>query len=235
MSIARSDVEAIHKTKVYEKIAVQIQRLICDGALKPGEKLPPERELAGMFHVSRGSLRDAVRALEVTGFVEARHGEGTVVRVPSADALINPLTTLLLHRREFVGELLEFRAMIEPVLARKAAKQAGSEVVQHLEEVIRRQQEKVDRGELAIEEDTEFHNTIAHAAKNGVVLRVLDVFMDLLKESREQTLQVEGRLQKSLEGHRQILHAIQRRDPIAAETAMRRHIEKIEGIVLNKL
>ena len=93
----------------------------------------------------------------------------------------------------------------------------------------------MDRGELAIEEDTEFHNAIAHAAKNEVVLNVLDAFMDLLKESREQTLQVEGRLQKSLEGHRQILHAIERRDPAAAEAAMRRHIEKIEGIVLKKM
>ena len=203
--------------------------------LKPGEKLPPERELAGMFHVSRGSLRDAVRALEVTGFVEARHGEGTVVRAPSADSLLNPLTAALLHRREFIGELLEFRAMIEPVLAKRAARNASPEDLQRLEEIIRRQQEKVNRGELAIEEDTEFHNSIAHAAKNEVVLNVLDVFMDLLRESREQSLQVEGRLQKSLEGHRQILHAIERRDPEAAEAAMRRHIEKIEGIVLNKM
>jgi GntR family transcriptional regulator, transcriptional repressor for pyruvate dehydrogenase complex len=235
MSLAKSDVEAIHKTKVYEKIAVQIQRLICDGSLKPGEKLPPERELAGMFHVSRGSLRDAVRALEVTGFVEARHGEGTVVRTPSAESLINPLTTVLLHRREFVSELLEFRAMIEPVLARRAAKQASPEDLAELDDIVRRQQEKVDRGELAIEEDTQFHNTLAHAAKNRVVLNVLDVFMDLLRESRERSLQVEGRLQKSVEGHRQILQAIQRHDPSAAEAAMRRHIETIEGVVLNKM
>lgn len=158
-----------------------------------------------------------------------------MVRTPTADSLFNPLTAALLHRREFVGELLEFRAMIEPVLAKRAARNASPEDLQHLEEIIRRQQEKVNRGELAIEEDTEFHNTIAHAAKNEVVLNVLDVFMDLLRESREQSLQVDGRLHKSLEGHRQILNAIERRDPAAAEAAMRRHIEKIEGIVLNKL
>lgn len=235
MSIARSDVEAIHKTKVYEKVALQLQRLICDGSLKPGEKLPPERELADMFHVSRGSLRDAVRALEVTGFVEARHGEGTVVRTPSADSLLQPLTAALLRRREFVGELLEFRAMIEPVLAKRAAAYASAEDLQRLRDVLRRQQEKVDHGEIAIDEDTEFHNTIAHAAKNEVVLNVLEAFMDLLRESREHSLQVEGRLQKSLEGHRQILHAIERGDSAAAENAMRRHIEKIEGIILTKM
>jgi GntR family transcriptional regulator, transcriptional repressor for pyruvate dehydrogenase complex len=235
MSIARSDVEAIHKTKVYEKVALQLQRLICDGSLKPGEKLPPERELADMFHVSRGSLRDAVRALEVTGFVEARHGEGTVVRAPSADSLLNPLTAAMLRRRDFVGELLEFRAMIEPVLAKRAARNASPEDLQRLEDIIRRQQEKVERGEMTIDEDTEFHNTIAHAARNEVVLNVLEAFMDLLRESREHSLQVEGRLQKSLEGHKQILHAIERRDPAAAEAAMRHHIEKIEGIILTKM
>lgn len=235
MSIARSDVEAIHKTKVYEKVALQLQRLICDGSLKPGEKLPPERELADMFHVSRGSLRDAVRALEVTGFVEARHGEGTVVRTASTDSLLNPLTAAMLRRREFVGELLEFRAMIEPVLAKRAATNASPEDLEHLQNIIRRQQEKVDRGEIAIDEDSEFHNAIAHAARNEVVLNVLDAFMDLLRESREHSLQVDGRLQKSLEGHKQILHAIERRDPAAAEAAMRRHIEKIEGIILTKM
>ena len=235
MATAKSGVEVIRKTKVYEKIAEQIQRLICDGFLKPGDKLPSERELAEIFQVSRGSLRDAVRALEVTGLVEPRQGEGTVVRAPSAESLINPLTTVLLRQKVFVSELLEFRAMIEPVLARRAAKHASPEDVAHLEEILRRQQEKADRGELAIEEDTEFHNAIAQAAKNSVVLKVLDVFMELLRESREKSLQVEGRLQKSLEGHRQIFQAIQCQDPIGAENAMRQHIERIEGIVLNQL
>ncbi len=131
--------------------------------------------------------------------------------------------------------MLEFREMIEPALARRAATYASPEDLDLLEAVLRRQKEKVDRGELAIEEDSEFHYAIANAAKNSVVLRVLDAFMDLLRESREQSLQVEGRLQKSLAGHRLILQAIQRHDSSAAEAAMRRHIEEIEGIVLNKI
>src|ERR1700674_2600730 len=112
MPIVKSDVDIIRKTKVYEKIAHQIQRLIRDGLLKPGDMLPPERELAEMFQVSRSSLRDAIRALELMGLVESRQGEGTVVRDPSAEALINPLSTLLLQQRELVHELLEFRVII---------------------------------------------------------------------------------------------------------------------------
>ena len=77
---AKAEFEAVRKTKVYEKVAEQIRRLIRDGLLKPGDMLPPERELAETFQVSRSSLRDAIRALELMGMVEARQGEGTVVR-----------------------------------------------------------------------------------------------------------------------------------------------------------
>jgi GntR family transcriptional repressor for pyruvate dehydrogenase complex len=88
---------------------------------------------------------------------------------------------------------------------------------------------------LAIEEDSEFHYTIARAAKNSVVLKVLDVLMDLLRESRERSLQVEGRLQRSFAGHQRILSAIKRRDATAAEGAMHRHLEEIEDVILRKL
>jgi GntR family transcriptional regulator, transcriptional repressor for pyruvate dehydrogenase complex len=234
MPVTKTNVNAIRRTKVYEKIAQQIQGLIRDGLLKPGEKLPPERELAEMFQASRSSLRDAIRALELAGLVEPRQGEGTIVLSPSPEALINPLATMLLREGGLVSELLEFRAMIEPTLARRAAAYASAEDLNLLEDILRRQKERVDRGELAIEEDTEFHFTIAHAAGNAVVLKVLDVFMDLLRESRERSLQVEGRLQMSLAGHRQIFAAIKRHDGAGAESAMLRHIQDIEQIVLKK-
>ena len=104
-----------------------------------------------------------------------------------------------------------------------------------MEEILRRQKEKVDRGELAIDEDSEFHYAIAQAAKNSVVLKVLDAFMDLLRETRERSLQLEGRLQKSFAGHRRVLDAIRKHDAPAAEEAMRRHIDEVEGIVLEQI
>jgi GntR family transcriptional regulator, transcriptional repressor for pyruvate dehydrogenase complex len=227
--------EAVRKTKVYEQVAKQIQSLIADGLLKPGDKLPPERELAETFQVSRSSLRDAIRALEMLGLVEPRQGEGTVVREISVEALVIPLASMLVHKRELVAELLDLRQMIEPPLAARAADHASPQELEHMEDILRRQKEKVDRGELAIEEDSEFHYAIARAAKNSVLLRVLDMFMDSLRESRERSLQVEGRLQKSFAGHRRILRAICKHDASAAEVAMRKHIEEIEGIVLTKI
>lgn len=231
-TLAKPEFEAVRKTRIHEKVSQQIQRMILDGLLKPGDKLPPERELAETFQVSRSSLRDAIRTLELIGLVEPRQGEGTVVRDLSADSLINPLATLLLQKRELVSELLDLRRMIEPPLAGRASVRATPEELTYLEDILRRQKEKVDKGELAIEEDSEFHYAIAEAARNSVVLKVVDVFMDLMRESRARSLQVEGRLQKSFAGHRRILDAIQRRSARAAEAAMRRHIQEIEAIVM---
>ncbi len=127
------------------------------------------------------------------------------------------------------------RQIIEPPLAARAAKHATTEDLSRLEDILRRQKEKIDRGEVAIEEDSEFHYAIARAARNSVVLKVLDLFMDLLRESRERSLQVEGRTQKSFAGHRRILAAICGRNALAAEQAMRRHIQEVERIVLKKM
>lgn len=235
MTTARAEFEAVKKTKVYEKVAQQIQGLIRDGLLKPGDRLPPERELAETFQVSRSSLRDAIRVLEVMGLVVPRQGEGTVVKDLTADSLVHPLANILAHKRELVGELLDLRRILEPPLAARAAAHATDEELENLEAILKRQKEKVERGELAMEEDSEFHYAIARAARNSVILKVVDVFMDLLKGSRERSLQVEGRLQKSFAGHRRILNAIKRRDAHGAEIAMRRHIEEIEGMVLTKI
>lgn len=235
MADVKTEFEAVRKTKLYEEVAKQIERLIVEGGLKSGDKLPPERELAEMFQVSRSSLRDAIRTLELTGLLEPRHGEGTVVCDLSADLLVNPLANMLTRKRELVAELLDVRKMLEPPLAARAAAHASPEEIAYLEDILRRQKEMVRRGELAIEEDSEFHYTIAMAAKNSVVQKVLDVLMDLLRTSRERSLQVEGRRQRSLAGHRRILKAIRQRDSTAAERAMRRHLKEIEEIVLKKL
>jgi GntR family transcriptional regulator, transcriptional repressor for pyruvate dehydrogenase complex len=228
--------EAIRpRRRVYEEVASQIQRLIADGKLQPGDRLPAERDLAETFRVSRSSVRDAIRTLELMGLLEPRQGEGTVVRDLTPDSLVIPIATVLLRKRELVGELLDVRKMLEPALAGRAAQRASAEDIDRLESILRRQEEKTRRGEPAVEEDSEFHYAIALAARNGVVRRVLDVLMDLLRESRARSLQVRGRPERSLAGHRRILRAIRRREPKAAEAAVRRHLEEIEGILLQKL
>ncbi|MGA6984747.1 MAG: FadR/GntR family transcriptional regulator [Terriglobales bacterium] len=227
----KSDFEIIRRNKVYEEVAKQIERLILK-KLKPGDKLPSERELAEMLQVSRSSIRDAIRGLELMGLVEPRQGAGTIVREVSAETLVNPFATALKHRQELVSELLDFRKMLEPPLAARAATHASPDEISEMEEILKRQEVTLSHGEASIAEDAEFHYSIALASGNSVVLKVLDILMDLLRETRERSLQLKGRPQKSLAGHRRILAAIRRHDVEAARDAMRRHIEDVEEIVL---
>jgi GntR family transcriptional regulator, transcriptional repressor for pyruvate dehydrogenase complex len=229
----KSDLEVVRRNKVYEEVARQIENLILK-KLKPGDKLPSERELAETLQVSRSSIRDAIRGLELVGLVEPRQGAGTIVRELSADTLVNPFASALKQRQELVSELLDFRLMLEPPLAARAATHASSDEIAEMEEILQRQEGRLARGEAAIAEDAEFHYSVALASGNSVVLKVLDILMDMLRDTRERSLQVPGRAQKSMAGHRRILAAIRRRDAEAAKSAMRRHIEDVEEIVLDK-
>jgi GntR family transcriptional repressor for pyruvate dehydrogenase complex len=226
----QADFEIVRRQKVYEAVAEQIERLILR-KLQPGDKLPSERELAENLQVSRGSIRDAIRSLELMGMLEPRQGAGTIVRETTADSL-KPFADALKQRKEMVTDLLDFREMLEPPLAARAAKNVNLEQIQGLKEILQRQEQKMAAGEPAITEDAEFHYTIALASRNTVVLKVIDLVMDLLRDTRQRALQVAGRPETSLAGHRRILDAIARHDPEAAHAAMRRHIREIERIVL---
>jgi len=227
----KTEFEAIHRNKLYEEVADKLQRWILD-EMKPGDKLPPERQLAEMFAVGRSSIRDAVRRLQAMGMVEPHQGFGTVVCEVSDHSIISPLSSVLIRKSKLVAELLDVRKIIEPGIAARAAGNASPEQISTMEKILQRQARKLSRGESAIAEDSEFHYCLALAADNSVVLRVLDVLMDLLQKSREQSLQVSGRPAKSLVGHRQIVAAIKRKDAAEAESAMREHLEEIETIIV---
>ncbi len=108
--------EAIPRNKVYQAVARQLQRHITE-ELKPGDLLPPERQLVQMLGVSRGSVRDAIRSLELMGLLEPRQGIGTVVCRRDATPA-NPLANALLEKRKLVAELIDVRKMIEPLPGR---------------------------------------------------------------------------------------------------------------------
>jgi GntR family transcriptional regulator, transcriptional repressor for pyruvate dehydrogenase complex len=227
---AGAEFETIPRNKVYQEVAKQLERHITE-RLKPGDLLPPERQLVEMLGVSRGSVRDAIRSLELKGLLEPRQGFGTIV-CSNGPTAANPLANALLQKRKLVAELIDVRKMIEPHLAARAALHVSSEEIAEMEDILARQDAKVQRGELATGEDSEFHYAIALASNNGAILKVVDVLMDLLRETREQSLQGKGRPQKSLAGHRRILAALKRHDAPAAESAVRRHLQEIENIAL---
>ena len=197
-SRARVEFEAIPRNKVYQEVAKRLERRITE-ELKPGDLLPPERELVRMLGVSRGSVRDAIRTLELMGLLEPRQGIGTVV-CSSAARSAHRLAVAFLEHQKTVADLLDVRKIIERPLARRAALGASPIELADMEQILHRQEDKIPMGELAVEEDSEFHYSIALASDNLAVLKVVDVLMDLLHETRERSLQVEGRQEKSLAG-----------------------------------
>src|SRR5271154_3724848 len=142
----KSDFEVVRRNKVYEEVAKQIERLILK-KLQPGDKLPSERELAEMLRVSRSSIRDAIRGLELMGLVEPRQGSGTIVREVSAESLVNPFANALKQRQELVSELLVFRKTLDPPLAARAATHASAEEISEMEEILQRQEKRQDEGD----------------------------------------------------------------------------------------
>ncbi len=224
-------VQQVKRTRVYQEIVAQIKALIAQGRIQPGDRLPPERELADLFKASRNSVRDALRVLEQMGLIESRQGDGNYVRALSPEALTEPLASLLLQSREQMRELWEVRRIFEPAVAEYAAQRAAPEELEELEAILDEQEVQIARGSTALEQDTAFHYRLAEAARNPLMLRVTDTMMSLLRASRERSLQQGDRPRHSLAGHRRILEALRAGDPGGARATMLQHLREVESRV----
>src|SRR5687767_1873305 len=226
------ELSPIKSTRIYQEIVRQVKSMIAEGRLKSGDQLPPERDLAEKFVVSRTSVREALRALESLGLVEIRPGEGTFVREVTVEALIEPLALVMLSQREAFGGILEARRYIEPALAALAARRATPEDVHAMERILEAQAKEVAAGRTGLEQDAEFHAAIGAAAHNRAITRIAHAVMDLLRQSREESLNTPGRPDRSHNDHRRLLAAIRSRDEAAARQAMIEHLEAVEALVL---
>jgi len=218
----------VKKTRVYEEIVLKVKHMIEKGRLHSGDQLPSERELAEVFNVSRSSVREALRSLETQGYLESRQGDGTYIARQPLESLVNPLATVIFTEKDGQMELFEMRRLIEPQLAFLAAKRATPEEIVMLGKALELQEDAFAKGESGTEVDKTFHYILAKAAKNKVLLRIIDNIMDLLAESRDKYLQVEGRSEKSLARHKEVLNAIRSGDKKLAARVMLDHLEDIE-------
>jgi len=218
----------VKKTRVYEEIVAKIKDMLEKGRLKSGDQLPGERELSEVFQVSRSSVREALRTLETQGFLESRQGDGTYIASKPVESLVNPLASVIFSEKDSQMELFEMRRLIEPQLAYLAAERATQEEIAMMEQSLVLQEEAVARGETGTDVDKSFHYIMAKATKNKVLLRLTDSMRDLLAESRDKYLQVEGRPDKSISRHRQVLDAIKARDGELAAQVMLEHVVDIE-------
>jgi len=218
----------IRKEKIFEDIVRQIHRLIKMGRLKAGDKLPPERDLAQAFKVSRASVREAIRVLESAGLVKTHVGNGTYVETGSVENLVKPLAAVVVGGRESLMEIFAVRKMFEPHLAYLAAEKATADEVSELKRILGRQREKMGNRGLVTEIDYSFHLFLAKMAKSQVFLKLYNTLAELINQTREEFLQEGDRPKKSVEGHEEILLAIEKRDPSLAKKAMAGHLRNIE-------
>ena len=225
------EIEPVKSTRIYEEIVRQVKQLIAEGKLRSGDQLPPERDLAEKFMVSRTSVREALRALQSRGLIDIRAGEGAFIRDISVDTLIEPLALVILPHREAVGELFEARRLLEPAIAALAARRATREELIDMERILDAQAKEVAEGRTGVTQDAALHSAIAHSAHNRAITRIVNALMDLLTQSREESLHTPGRPTRSHEDHRRILGAIKRRDDVGAQRAMLDHLIAVESLV----
>lgn len=227
--------QAIKRTRVYEEVVKQLKDLITSGGLKPGDKLPPERELADQFNVSRVSIRQALTVLETLGLIERKVGGGTFSVADQKDFDIDPLVENLLTKKDQLNQPLEVRRILEPNLAKLAAERAEDQDIEKLEQSLEKQKKLIDQNELIIEEDNNFHFLIAKTTKNDIALKILETINDMLLETREESIKAEQGSELSFKGHQRIFEAISGRDSEAAFEAMVNHLEDVETLIMSHL
>ncbi len=226
------------RSRVSQQVVTEICRLIRQGVYRAGDQLPPERELADQLQVSRPSLREALRVLEMTGIVESRHGGGTFVLDMFPSGVVSPLALLLEATGDAVGDLWEMRIIFEPSIAARAAVRATPASIERLQTLVEQLQDASNNDasdEVLIQLDRDLHHELAAASANQVAVRVLALINELLMEGRRHFITSRERRSKANVSHRAIVEAVRRRDPAAARLAMQSHLEEIEAFILGEL
>jgi GntR family transcriptional regulator, transcriptional repressor for pyruvate dehydrogenase complex len=221
-----------NRRPVYEEVCEQIHTLIRRGELAVGAKLPPERMLAAQFKVSRNSVREALRVLAENRVVESRHGDGTYIRSLEDEDRLNTLGPLIEKQRTRVGEIFQFRRILEPQIAFLAAQRITPQELKQLKVLIFEQKRRRVLGQTDEDLDAEFHLSVARATKNAVIIEVLKALTGILNETRSVCFQGPERQFISLRTHILIVDALERQDPQAAWEAMEQHLVEIEQTVL---
>jgi GntR family transcriptional repressor for pyruvate dehydrogenase complex len=219
---------AVERTFLAQEIAQKFLRLLQEGELEAGEKLPRERELASLLGVGRASLREALRALQLMNVIEVRPGEGIYVSSLRAEQLAEPLRLLLLLQDVTYLEVLEARRCIEPAIAALAAERISEEELSHLNSCLSKARGCVEDPDGFLKADLELHSIIVEASRNPLLIGIMASISSLGPATRQRTAYLEGVRDRVLRSHAEIVDAIGRHDAQASWKAMEDHISHIE-------
>ncbi|HET7378238.1 MAG TPA: FadR/GntR family transcriptional regulator [Anaerolineae bacterium] len=220
--------QAIQSERLYEQIVQQIEKRFLSGDLKVGDRLPPERELAEQFGVSRTAVREAVKALRQRGLVEIQPGRGTFITNGASEAVRHSLGLLMkIAGSDASPDLIEVREIIEPEIAALSAMRATEDHIAAMQEAIAKMDTALQDPDKYIEADLDFHLVLAEATQNTLIPTLIDSIVDLLREQRARIFRVAGGPQRGQVYHKRILDAIIRHDAAAAREAMRAHLQQV--------
>lgn len=218
----------IKNTKVYEQVMEQIKAMIADGTLKKGDKLPTERELVEMLQVSRTSVREAMRAMEIIGLIECKQGGGNFVRDNFENNLFEPLSIMFMLEKGDTKEIIELRKIIEVETVALAAARISEEELESIGNIIEDLKHSTNE-ESAVKIDKRFHYEIAKASKNSLIISILNAISSLIdayiKNARTKIL-AEGDNKVLLSSqHEKVYIALKKHDAAEAAEAMRQHLD----------
>jgi GntR family transcriptional repressor for pyruvate dehydrogenase complex len=227
--------EPVHDNRALsEKIIAQISDALVAGELQPGDRLPPERELAEQFGVSRTVIRDAVKTLAGRGILHVKHGAGIFVTTSEENAIgrLGALSDILPLQGVRLRDLFEIRKVLEIEGAEWAARRRNDYHLERLRGILEDAHRNSENLEVLSERDVQFHVTIAEASQNLVLVRVMLTLLDLLAQSRRESLSIPGRAKLSLKDHERILEEIEAQRHEGARETMLEHLTSVESAVL---
>lgn len=222
----------IKQGKLADVIAAQIRGEIRNGSLSIGDRLPTERELIEQLGVSRATVREALMLLEVDGFIQVRSGRhgGAYVTSPRIERLATILDVILAVEQTTTEQLLEARALMEPLAVRLASHRATDDDLERIEASIARTEAHIDDPEIVAKEAARFHVLVAESSHNGVISALTATTQQLIYSRAFEAFGTNT--QATIKAHRLILDAIRARDPETAVRRMTRHVDAFRNVLV---
>lgn len=219
--------QKLTKTRLSQEAAASIQNYLKSENATPGDKLPAERDLCVTLGISRTSVREALRILEIQGIIEVKPGSGAYF-LGWGNELAVSFSEWLPKNMENVREHFEVRCLIEPAAAALAAERATPKMIAKMKETLKSFNDSLTQKDLPaiILADTEFHRLIGEASGNKTMALIMNIIARSLVEGWKASLRVPERPEKTLTEHQRIFDAICQRDSKAARGAMSAHLDK---------
>jgi DNA-binding FadR family transcriptional regulator len=221
----------IQNKKLSEEIIKQFEDLILSKKLKPGDRLPPERELTEMFSVGRPTIREALRSLEMMGLIEVQQGRGSFIRDMNFNSYIETLkdnvSFLLLSESVTLSEFYGGRKLIEPGISKQIAESHTPEDMESLEKLLADTRDALGDAALFLKFSAMFHRELAERTRNKMVQFTMDFLLTLAPHARLQRFSKRDFMEMVLRDHERILERIRERDGEGAGREMEKHLDNL--------